>query len=671
MNRSQHQQVLRHQPNLVVLLPNSSHLHSYNRPPSASSPSASPSHIPVPKSSSPGAQSRPGTFTQERSRSLTNNNTTTTTNNNNNNICNSSHLYQQQHPASENAGGRKSMSVAAQRAAFERLDAQASQQSQPSHTPVKVIGSYQRSPSGTSTPNGIGYCSQRSDSGSTSSVNCTGWAPKSNDSLQEAARWRSKFDEAEKRRKMLLQKSEAVNRDCADLERKYQQLLRQNGTLQTQVQEKTGELEKIRTVSEAVCKEYEQLKRQYDVETGAMHKAMQQASQWYRQNRELKRRSQVITQRYLQTNPEVLEDFLEVSDEVDNQNEDIEQLRESVTELSKEVAKLQTELSAARLQEFEAQEQVTLLTSRLEEEKQARQNEQEKMRELSVQKENLERVTKMVADEVQVLKTQCDREREGARLLKLEADRAQKERSVLAHQSALLMADVGDDPSNRLLVVLQEVESLKRALEEEKQSRASEVQALQDKLEEKESNVEFEIVEEKLKLSESELEMVVQRAERAESTVEDLRQRVAELEEKLVKRTAAPPPPPLPPPPPPPPPMMANGSTSSIKLITRERMAVPGDGDGSALESMENMLGIKKSAPMAQQQPAIDDIINQIKGGRFTLKHTDKQKDEERRRKQEEESKPPAVSEMLNILGTMRRRAKPTRTSFKFSNGPL
>lgn len=32
-------------------------------------------------------------------------------------------------------------------------------------------------------------------------------------------------------------------------------------------------------VSEAVCKEYEQLKHQYDVETGAMHKAMQQASQ--------------------------------------------------------------------------------------------------------------------------------------------------------------------------------------------------------------------------------------------------------------------------------------------------------------------------------------------------------------------------------------------------------
>lgn len=47
----------------------------------------------------------------------------------------------------------------------------------------------------------------------------------------------------------------------------------------------------------------------------------------------------------------------------------------------------------------------------------------EKMKELKVQKENMERVTKMVADEVQTLKAQCDRERESARLAKIEADR--------------------------------------------------------------------------------------------------------------------------------------------------------------------------------------------------------------------------------------------------------
>ncbi|OXU17073.1 hypothetical protein TSAR_014828, partial [Trichomalopsis sarcophagae] len=456
-------------------------------------------------------------------------------------------------------------------------------------------------------------------------------------SFQEAGRWKAKFEEAEKKRKMLLQKSEAVSREHADLERRYQQLLRQNGTLQAQMQDKSEKLEKMRTVSEAVCKEYEQLKRQYDVETGAMHKAMQQASQWYRQNRELKRRSQVITQKYLLSNPDALNEF-DLPDEVDNHADDVEQLRETVTELSQEVARLQTDLNAARLQEFEAQEQVTLLTAQLEEERLARQNEDDRMRELKQQKENMERVTRMVADEVQTLKAQCDRERENSRMIKIEADRIQKERNVLAHQSALLMADVGDEPNGRFLVVLQEVETLKRSLEEEKQAHAAAIQLLQEKLEEKESNVEFEIVEEKLKLAESELEMVVQRAERAESSA-------AAMQELL---------------------------------ITRERMAQK---SGSALTDMENMLGITKKSPPVAQQPgryldeqhldwSIDDIINQIKGGRFTLKHTDKQREEERKRKQEAESKPPAVSEMLNILGTMRRRAKPTRNSFKFSNGP-
>ncbi|XP_058797985.1 shootin-1-like isoform X1 [Phymastichus coffea] len=392
---------------------------------------------------------------------------------------------------------------------------------------------------------------------------------------------------------------------------------------------------------------------------------------WYQQNRELKRRSQVITQRYLQANPDALNDF-DLQDEVDNHADDIEQLRETVTELSQEVAKLQTELSAARLQEFEAQEQVTHLTAQLEEERVARENEEENVRKIKTQKENMERVTKMVADEVQALKTQCDNERENARMAKIEADKIQKERNVLAHQSALLMVDVGNDPSGRLLVLLQEVETLKRTLEEEKQAHAAQIQVLQEKLEEKESNVEFEIVEEKLKLSEAELVMVEQRAERAENIAEAMKGRVRELELKvaeLEKKASAPPPPPLPPPPPPPPmPTSSTNGSPSLKLITREKLS--SETNNSAVENMENMLGINKKSPPMPQQPAIDDIINQIKGGRFTLKQTDKQREEERKRKQEEESKPPAVSEMLNILGTMRRRAKPTRNSIKFSNGP-
>ncbi|XP_012255511.2 shootin-1 [Athalia rosae] len=479
------------------------------------------------------------------------------------------------------------------------------------------------------------------------------------------SKWKTKYEDSEKRRKLLLQKNESTLKDHADLEKKYNQLQRQNNTLQTQVQDREEKLHKLRTVSEAVCKEYGQLKRQYDVETGAMHKAMQQATQWYKQNRELKRKSQVLAQKFLQVNPDGIID-IDISDEVDSNSDDAEQLRETVRELSEEVARLQTELNFAKLQEFEAQEQVTLLSAQLEEERTRKEEGEEKMRDFQKQRENMERVTRLVADEVQSLKEQCEKERETAQIMKIEADRAQKERNVLAHQSSLLLAEVATDPDGRLLAVLQEVESLKRSLEEEQQRHVALIQGLQEKLEERESIAEFEILEEKLKLADAELEIAIQRSECAERSVARLEKTVQELEEKvkdLEFKAAQPPAPPLPPPPPPPP--MFGVANATIKLLTREKNR--GDGS-SAVTDMENMLGITKKPAAVAQQPAIDDVISQIKGGRFTLKQTDKQREEERRRRQEAEAAPPAVSEMLTILGTMRRRAKPTRQSFKFAD---
>ncbi|CAG2063397.1 unnamed protein product, partial [Timema podura] len=61
--------------------------------------------------------------------------------------------------------------------------------------------------------------------------------------------------------------------------------------------------------------------------------------------------------------------------------------------------------------------------------------------------------------------------------MKTQADKAQKERNVLAHQSSLFMSEiVGDD---KLLRVVLEVESLKNTLEEERQKYAMELLELQ------------------------------------------------------------------------------------------------------------------------------------------------------------------------------------------------
>lgn len=53
-------------------------------------------------------------------------------------------------------------------------------------------------------------------------------------------------------------------------------------------------------------------------------------------------------------------------------------MRHPFSELSGEIARLQTELHSARLQEFEAQEQVTQLTTQLEDERALRQKSKSK-----------------------------------------------------------------------------------------------------------------------------------------------------------------------------------------------------------------------------------------------------------------------------------------------------
>lgn len=184
---------------------------------------------------------------------------------------------------------------------------------------------------------------------------------------------------------------------------------------------------------------------------------------------------------------------------------------------------------------------------------------------------------------------------------------AQKERNVLAHQSSLLLAEVATDPDGRLLAVLQEVELLKRSLEEEQQRHVAQIQDLQEKLEERESTVEFEILEEKLRLADAELEIALQRSECAERNVQRLEATIQELEDKikdLETKASQPPPPPLPPPPPPPP--MFGIANSTIKLLTKERNNAD---NNSALSDMENMLGIPKKSAAVAQQPGKENIL--------------------------------------------------------------
>lgn len=60
-----------------------------------------------------------------------------------------------------------------------------------------------------------------------------------------------------------------------------------------------------------------------------------------------------------------------------------------------------------------------------------------------------------------------------------EADDYKKERNVLAHQSTLLMQGLNNDDGLDKLLLLQEIEELKRTLEEERNQHSLDVNSLQ------------------------------------------------------------------------------------------------------------------------------------------------------------------------------------------------
>jgi chromosome segregation ATPase len=467
-------------------------------------------------------------------------------------------------------------------------------------------------------------------------------------------KWKAKFEETEKRRKSLLTQTQKNERDLADLERRYQLLHNECNSLQKQLADKDTNLAQLQAVSEKVYREYEVIKNKHDVQSRVMEDTMKSASQWYFQNRELKRMSAAIAQKCSKEATVTLDE----PDVVTSTDGDLDNLMQTIKELTDQVGHLQAELNSARLQEFEAQENAVSLAGELEEERSLRLQAETELQELRMMRNNLDRVSRLVATEMTALREQCQQEKEEAQRMKFEADKAQKERNVLKHQSTLLLADIVKD--EKMMHMVQEVEVLKRTLEEEQQRHMTEIQELQDKLEERETEPCLELVEEKLRLAESELQLAVQRAEQAEKRTMQLNSKVSQLQEKLEAKACPPPPPPPPIPPPlPPPKSLLKPHTVTVASATDTGADV---GTGNPVLDMANMLGIsrKPAAVSALPSAAIDDIVNQIKRGKFTLRATEKQR-------QKKEETPEAVQEMLTILGTLKRRP---RNSAQISKWP-
>lgn len=102
-----------------------------------------------------------------------------------------------------------------------------------------------------------------------------------------------------------------------------------------------------------------------------------------------------------------------------------------------------------------------------------------------------------------------------------------------------------------------------------------------------------------------------------------------------------PPAPPLPPPPP----LPTNVVAPPVVPIRTKKLAKNGVSDIAEALGIDETSSDEKKAPLGIH----NDIINQIKGGTFTLK---KSKSENKKKDRET---PKAVTEMLNVLGSLRK----------------
>ena len=93
-----------------------------------------------------------------------------------------------------------------------------------------------------------------------------------------------------------------------------------------------------------------------------MHQAMERATQWYKQNRELKRQSVALMQHVMATRPDAI---LEIDNETgaySEQDNKIDALRKTIQDLTRDMLKLQAELNSVETKEQETQEQIAYLT---------------------------------------------------------------------------------------------------------------------------------------------------------------------------------------------------------------------------------------------------------------------------------------------------------------------
>ncbi|XP_025094337.1 shootin-1-like isoform X2 [Pomacea canaliculata] len=423
--------------------------------------------------------------------------------------------------------------------------------------------------------------------------------------------WQNKCKDLEKIVKTLSSHCFKLVEKHEELLKKYKENEQQYNQLADRLKTTEEQLAKMGKLYEPVYNEYEKIKNKFEIEMECRHHAEEYASKISRENRNLRRMSQMVSAKH---GVSLVEFNLESenSENKDTYEEYLETLNQKISDLKEENSQLTAELKKFK-EDYQIEKDKKLNYSKQNERlktevKQVKHSLQQYEAALA----NLSKASDLAFQEYEKLKGSYEKEI-------LCRDQAEKyastlfaEKEAAKRQSTMLLMEVASD--RKLMKAMVEIEDLTRQLEQQKRQYEEQMSDLKEELTSlKDQELLTSLEQENQQLLEERGSLQTQLA-RLESQINDLRSQYTKLSdeyeniEKRLEEATRPPPPPPPPPLPPP--------TKKLGLFgRRDKKKAAAAAAAAAASGGKN--GSKPGVPTNDDySKAIDEMMKRIKDGK-------------------------------------------------------
>ncbi|KAI5175105.1 shootin-1 isoform X1 [Manis pentadactyla] len=410
--------------------------------------------------------------------------------------------------------------------------------------------------------------------------------------------------------------------------------------------EAVKKLEELQKISHMVIEEVNFMQNHLEIEKTCRESAEALATKLNKENKTLKRISMLYMAKL---GPDVITEEINIDDE--DSAADPEgvsktcasvQCQKQIKELQDQIVSVQEE---KKMLAIELENLKSKLVKALEEVNKVKQEKDALYSEVLEQRKVLEkcnRVSKLAVEEYEEMQVNLNLEKDLRKKAESFAQEMFIEQNKLKRQSHLLLQSSA--PDQQLLKALDENAKLIQLLEEEKIQHQQKVKELKEQLENETLHKEIHNLKQQLELLEEDKKELELKYQNSEEKARNLKHSVDELQKRVNQsENSVPPPPPPPPPLPPPPP----NPIRSLMSMIRKRSHPSGSGakkeKAAQLETTEEVTDLKRQA--------VEEMMDRIKKG-VHLRPVN-QTARSKAKPESSEGSESAVNELKGILGTL------------------